>query len=61
MPNTFIKKQQDEYDYVDPGGKGWRLKKGESLADLKKRAAGKGSNPEPTTTDESKKKDKGSK
>lgn len=40
MVNKFIKKDKEEYDYTDNQGKGWRLKKGESLEDLKKRAGG---------------------
>jgi hypothetical protein len=33
-------KMKEMYDFIDKGGKGWVLKKGESLDDLKKRAAG---------------------
>lgn len=40
MTNNFIKKDKEKYDYTDKGGKGWRLKKGESMEDLKKRAKG---------------------
>jgi hypothetical protein len=47
MVNKFKQKVKDkketqqkkeEYDWVDDSGKGWRLKKGEKLEDLKKRA-----------------------
>ena len=41
MVNKFaVPKEKEKYDYTDPQGKGWRLKKGESLEDLKKRAKG---------------------
>jgi hypothetical protein len=39
MVNKFIKKEE-KYDYVDKSGKGWNLKEGESMEDLKKRARG---------------------
>jgi hypothetical protein len=39
MTNKFNREKGD-YDYVDKNGKGWRLKKGESLEELKKRARG---------------------
>lgn len=32
------KQLEQEYDYVDSKGKGWRLKKNESLDELKERA-----------------------
>jgi hypothetical protein len=41
MVNKFNRKDQEDYDYVDKSGKGWRLKKGESMDDLKLRAQGK--------------------
>lgn len=39
--NRFVQKKKEEYDYTDNHGRGWRLKKGESLEELKDRAAGK--------------------
>jgi len=40
--NKFIEgKKKEEYDYVDNHKRGWRLKKGETLEELKDRAAGK--------------------
>jgi hypothetical protein len=33
-----MRMKKEEYDWVDESGKGWRLKKNESLEDLKKRA-----------------------
>jgi hypothetical protein len=38
--NKFVQKDKPEYDYVDQAGKGWRLKKGETLDALKIRAKG---------------------
>jgi hypothetical protein len=40
IANKFISKGKEDYDYIDNSGKGWRLKKGESIEDLKKRAKG---------------------
>jgi hypothetical protein len=42
MPNKFRGKERfaskDEYDFVDSKGLGWRLKKGETLDELKIRS-----------------------
>lgn len=40
--NKFVKKAKEKKaDYTDKSGKDWTLKKGESMDDLKDRAAGK--------------------
>lgn len=41
MTNKFITPNKGKYDLIDKTGKGWILKKGESMEELKKRAEGK--------------------
>jgi hypothetical protein len=45
MVNKFSGKGRypkgEKYDFIDAGGKGWKLKDGETLEELKERAAGK--------------------
>jgi hypothetical protein len=38
LKNPSDGKGKEDYDWVDDKGKGWRLKKGENLSELKKRA-----------------------
>lgn len=38
MVNKFISKKGEDYDLIDKAGKGWRLKKGENMDELKIRA-----------------------